>query len=66
MSCFYNPDIATSLLASSSGSGVGLSFCSHRNLIVKIKARVYLKYQLGAGGFFGKPPTQRPHCQDVC
>lgn len=48
MPCFYNLDIATSLLASSSGSGVGPSFCRHRNLIVKIKARVFLKYQLGA------------------
>lgn len=56
MHCFYNPDIATSLLASNSGSGVGPSFCSHRNLIVKIKARVFLKYQLGAEGYLESPP----------
>jgi hypothetical protein len=33
---------------------VGQSFCSNRDLIVKIKAHVFLKYQLGAGGLFGK------------
>lgn len=56
MHCFYNPNIATSLLASSSGSGVGHSFCSSRNLTVKIKAHVFLKYQLGVESCLGSPP----------
>lgn len=38
---------AASLGASGSGSRIGHSFCNNRNLIVKIKAHVFLKYQLG-------------------
>lgn len=56
MHCSYNPNIAASLLASSPGSGVGRSFCSDRSLIVKIKAHVFLKYQLGAESCLGSPP----------
>lgn len=56
MHCSYNPNIAASLLASSPGSGVGRSFCSNRSLIVKIKAHVFLKYQLGAESCLGSPP----------
>lgn len=56
MHCSYNPNIAASLLAFSPGSGVGRSFCSSRSLIVKIKAHVFLKYQLVAESCLGSPP----------
>lgn len=47
MHCLPPLDAATGLVASSSGNRVGYSFCRNRNLIVKIKACVFLKYQLG-------------------
>lgn len=47
MHCLPHRDAAIGLVASSSGRRVGYSFCSNRNLIVKIKAHVFLKYQLG-------------------
>lgn len=46
------------LVASSSGSRVGHSFCSNRNLIVKIKARVLLKYQLGVVDYLARSPLK--------
>lgn len=62
MHCPPHRDTA-GLVASSSGRRVGYSFCSNRNLIVKIKAHVFLKYQLEVvdclGGFAPHTDTIR-------
>ena len=56
MHCLPHHRAAASLVASSSGCRVGHSFCSNRNLIVKIKACVFLKYQLGVVDCLGSSP----------
>lgn len=65
MHCLPHHRAAASLVASSSGCRVGHSFCSNRNLIVKIKACVFLKYQLGVVNCLGRSPRP-PHTQSGC
>ena len=56
MHCLPHHRAAASRVASSSGCRAGHSFCSNRNLIVKIKACVFLKYQLGVVDCLGSSP----------
>lgn len=70
MHCLPHCDAAASRAASSAGGRVGHGFCSDRNLIVKIKACAFLKYQLGVVDCLGSfSPTRTPSgclLGDVC